>query len=84
MDGKIIQGGDTTGDTGTGGLSIYGHKFDDELVWFPHSHKGIVTTVSTGPNTNGAQFVICMQANHNLNGISTAFARVIKGFDILD
>ena len=76
-DGQIIQGGDTTGDTGTGGLSIYGYKFDDELIWFPHSHKGVVTTANNGPNTNGAQFIICMKENHGLNGNHTVFARVI-------
>jgi cyclophilin family peptidyl-prolyl cis-trans isomerase len=83
FDGAILQGGDTTGDTGTGGLSIYGHKFDDENIWFPHSHKGVVTTGSYGPNTNGSQFVICMGPKHDLNGQNTVFARVIHGMDIL-
>ena len=83
-DGQIIQGGDTTGDTGTGGLSIYGHKFDDELIWFPHSHKGVVSTANNGPNANGAQFFICMKENHAFNGNHTVFARVIQGFEILE
>lgn len=33
----MMQGGDTTNRNGTGGLSIYGAKFDDEDTWFPHT-----------------------------------------------
>ena len=59
LTGYVINGGDTTGDTGTGGLSIYGYQFDDENVWFPHP-KGVITTANKGPNQNGAQFYICL------------------------
>ena len=79
----MMQGGDTTAGNGTGGKSIYGEKFEDEGVWIPHTHKGVLSMANAGPNTNGSQFVICMGPKHDLNGQNTVFARVIHGMDIL-
>ncbi|CEQ42724.1 SPOSA6832_04567 [Sporobolomyces salmonicolor] len=43
------SGGDPTG-TGRGGTSIYGDRFDDEIM------------ANSGPNTNGSQFFITLGA----------------------
>ena len=71
----VIQGGDPTG-TGTGGESIYGKKFNDEI----NSHKivkGSVAMANAGKNTNGSQFFIVTEsAQPSLDGSYTNFGQV--------
>ena len=80
----MMQGGDTTAGNGTGGMSIYGQKFEDEGVWFPHTHKGVLSMANSGPNTNGSQFFICYRDTPHLNEKHTIFGRVIAGWDICE
>ena len=65
-------------------MSIYGYTFDDEGIWYPHSHKGVLSTANQGPNMNGSQFYICLNSNHQLNGEHTAFGRVINGYEMCE
>ncbi len=53
----MIQGGDPTG-TGTGGESIWGKTFEDEIypVLFPY--RGALCMANAGPSTNGSQFFV--------------------------
>ena len=91
-----MQCGDTSavGD-GTGGKSIYSEGdpihskdglFEDENVWFPHSHKG---TISTHPNekiknSNGSQFMINFRDdNQYFDEKNTVFGRIIAGYDTI-
>ena len=69
---------------GTGGMSIYGDKFDDEQIWYPHTHKGILSMANAGPNTNGSQFFICYGPTPHLNQKHTIYGRVIHGYDICE
>ena len=82
--GFMAQGGDTTNRNGTGGISIYGEKFDDEQIWYPHTHAGVLSMANAGPNTNGSQFFICFGPTPHLNEKHTIFGRVIDGWDVVE
>lgn len=84
--GFVIQGGDPKGD-GTGGTSIYGNTFEDELNPNTSSYKegykeGVVAMANRGPNTNGSQFFI-MLADNPLPHSYTIFGKVTKGIDVV-
>lgn len=53
----MIQTGDPTG-IGSGGESIWGKPFDDELSDKLHYFRGAVVMANSGANTNGSQFFI--------------------------
>jgi len=84
--GFVIQGGDPNGN-GTGGKSIYGFTFEDELNPETESYKegyveGVVAMANRGPNTNGSQFFI-MLADNPLPHNYTIFGKVTNGMEIV-
>jgi cyclophilin family peptidyl-prolyl cis-trans isomerase len=86
--GFVIQGGDPTG-TGSGGKSIWGKEFDDELNPNTPSYKegykkGVLAMANRGPNTNTSQFFIMLRDNTTLPKNYTIFGKVVKGVDVVD
>ncbi len=86
--GFVIQGGDPTG-TGTGGKSIYGGEFADELNPNTPSFKagygkGVLAMANRGPNTNTSQFFIMLQDAPRMPKNYTIFGKVVKGIEVVD
>ncbi|MDO8269308.1 MAG: peptidylprolyl isomerase [Candidatus Levybacteria bacterium] len=85
--GFVIQGGDPNGN-GSGGYSIFGPTFEDELNPETESYKagyleGVVAMANRGPNTNGSQFFIMLADNTTLPKNYTIFGKVTKGMDVV-
>ena len=74
---------------GSGGRSIYGSTFADELSpdlqKMPGYREGVLAMANRGPNTNSSQFFIILSDDgaRHLEYKYTIFGRVTKGMDIV-
>src|SRR3989338_7569082 len=84
--GFMIQGGDPSGN-GTGGKSVFGEMFEDEIKTDSALYKtgykaGVIAMANRGPNTNGSQFFI-MDTDYPLPPNYTIFGHVTAGQDVV-
>ena len=78
--GFVIQGGDPLG-TGDGDP---GYEFPDEFSSkLRHNSIGVLSMANSGPDTNGCQFFITLDAESQLNFLHSVFGEVVSGLEVL-
>ena len=75
----VAQDGDPRGD-GTGDP---GFVLRDALTRNRHD-RGCLGLATSGPDTGGGQYYLCISAQPHLNGHYTVFGKIQKGFDVMD
>jgi cyclophilin family peptidyl-prolyl cis-trans isomerase len=80
LPGFVVQGGDPTG-TGFGGP---GYRVEDEIdPELKHDGPGTVSMTNAGPDTNGSQFFVTLDALPDLDGEYSIIGRVVQGMDVV-
>ncbi|KAJ4287083.1 cytochrome P450 monooxygenase 41 [Collariella sp. IMI 366227] len=78
----MIQGGDFTAGNGTGGESIYGAKFADEML-VPVRISELAQPAARSKCTNGSQFFVTTVATPHLDNKHVVFGQVLSGKSVV-
>jgi peptidyl-prolyl cis-trans isomerase B (cyclophilin B) len=83
--GFILQTGDPTG-TGNGGpgYDLPGEFSDIKHLQGTVSMARLRSKMNPERRSNGSQFFICLSKSPHLDGLYSAFARVIEGMDVVN
>ncbi|MGH9397203.1 MAG: peptidylprolyl isomerase [Terriglobia bacterium] len=77
----MIQGGDYMGN----GAGSVGYKFEDEFARdLTFDRPGLLAMANAGPNTNGAQFFITVEATPWLDRKHSIFGEIAEGHDVVN
>ncbi|KAG1707245.1 cytochrome P450 monooxygenase 22 [Phytophthora capsici] len=79
----MVQGGDFLKGDGTGRISIYGDKFEDENFVHKHTEPGLLSMANSGPGTNGCQFFLTCAPCDWLDGKHVVFGKVLDPASLL-
>ena len=80
IEGFMIQGGCPQG-TGRGNPGYkFADEFHDELT---HRGPGVLSMANSGPNSNGSQFFVTLDATTWLDGKHAVFGEVVEGQDVV-
>ncbi|KAJ2747748.1 Peptidyl-prolyl cis-trans isomerase-like 1 [Coemansia sp. BCRC 34301] len=77
--GFMAQSGDFVKGNGSGRLSIYGDKFEDESFEEKHTCPGLLSMANSGPNSNGCQFFLTLDEAPWLDNKHVVFGKLIDG-----
>ena len=82
----ILQGGDFVFGNGSGGESIYGKKFKDDVkgLKLKHDCRGLLSSGNSGKNSNSSQFFITLASAPVCDKKHVVFGKIIHGFEVLD
>lgn len=76
----MIQGGDPSGN-GTGGESIWGKPFEDEIVDYLLPIRGSLCMANAGPDTNGSQFFITQAETADTSSLGNLTIKQAEAFE---